>query len=814
MRLYNAPSSNQSTSLISPGGYKVSRDDHVHKTSSGKAHSIDTLSLKLPRNDEAFAFQEVSGNGWEDFSNLNGSKTRTAFGGDEASTDSTSAFLPTKIVKTQVISNDGFNRARESGIKTRNRIVLDPTASTTSSSGSVTAEISPAIKSPYSFHFDIDVVTSAEKGNVDSCGFEEDGCSKASSSTISTYSMLGRTSHGMYNHNLTLPSLSEETHCAPVVCKEASLGDAHNLFGAFPSRPFDDIEFNCANTDRSGVADGWTTPNFFHEKQLAREETIDDVLWTTFSHDSFTPIEKAPRNRKTSTTLASPKARRASSRNVRTNSASHDICEMQMRINQVEDDKEFPLSVSNFAGHKMTNSKRTAKISVKPSLQLFSKPVQDQYKKVDTRIASKSSGESLHFTSVPDCKVAVSDSSKIVDRDVIETRPRSRALSKLTGDSSFLNNMLRQKIGGESVVSSVATISDELNGRVTISPENLGKQPITVKPNCTVKSKTTRENSLLSQMLQNKVDRTGTSATSVVKKSVYDDSKSVRDDSKATRPAVMEQELTPEVMKISMSGTDSTGGSEEMSELEDLSDTEFATALNVNPDFAKYAKMIKVGLPIAVIKNAMQRDGIALTSKKVVKESSLNDVSPPDPIQRFRLHWTTHTNVRSNTVWAMIRRENHWLTDVVIEEEEMKSLFQKEKAPKKTAESSWTSSTEIEKGSSVIDPKRANNCGIILATIKLSYREIATAIDTINVHPLTLTQVHGISQFIPTPEEVVALQKQMDRYSDTTQSPFRVECEKFMVEMMRINNAKEKLDAISFMKRLPLCLKEFSNGKF
>jgi hypothetical protein len=238
-----------------------------------------------------------------------------------------------------------------------------------------------------------------------------------------------------------------------------------------------------------------------------------------------------------------------------------------------------------------------------------------------------------------------------------------------------------------------------------------------------------------------------------------------------------------------------------------LTDDALVKIINEGPQFAKYAKMLKVGLPITAVKNAMERDNVGLCSSGRENKS---DVNSGDPIQRFRIHWSTHKNIRSNTVWAMIGRETHWLQNIEIDKDEMEKLFQKERnTPTKKSEQCVTS-TESINVPRIIEPKRANNCGIILARIKLSYQEIAEAIEKIDDRALTLEQIKGIMDFIPTQEEAQELKKCMEGNKNQV---FRVECEKFMAELLKVPDAKVKLEAMAFVKSLPICIEELKNGK-
>jgi hypothetical protein len=217
-----------------------------------------------------------------------------------------------------------------------------------------------------------------------------------------------------------------------------------------------------------------------------------------------------------------------------------------------------------------------------------------------------------------------------------------------------------------------------------------------------------------------------------------------------------------------------------------------------DPAFAKYARMLKVGLPISAVKNAMERDGVdpcvldggAPGPSTANKTELVSLEAARDPFQRFRLHWDTHSNVRSNTIWAMVSRDQEWLAEIQVDEEELDTLFRTPKRSTVVAETSDTTTNRV--GSDiavqVIDPKRANNGGISLARIKLSYRDMARAVESYDIAALTLEQIRGILPYIPTPEETRDLKDSILKGGQ-----LKTECEKFMVEMMTVDEAKRRL---------------------
>jgi hypothetical protein len=221
-----------------------------------------------------------------------------------------------------------------------------------------------------------------------------------------------------------------------------------------------------------------------------------------------------------------------------------------------------------------------------------------------------------------------------------------------------------------------------------------------------------------------------------------------------------------------------------------------AHSIQKNPALAKYARMLKVGLPISAVKNAMERDGVdpcvfdggAPGPSTANKMELVSLKAARDPFRRFRLHWDTHSNVRSNTIWAMVSRDQDWLAEVQVDEEEVDTLFRIPKKSSGVAETSSTNRVCSDIASQVIDPKRANNGGISLARIKLSYRDMARAVESYDIAALTLEQMRGMLPYIPTPEETRDLQESIIKGGQP-----KTECEKFMVEIMSVDEAKRRL---------------------
>ena len=95
------------------------------------------------------------------------------------------------------------------------------------------------------------------------------------------------------------------------------------------------------------------------------------------------------------------------------------------------------------------------------------------------------------------------------------------------------------------------------------------------------------------------------------------------------------------------------------------------------------------------------------------------------------MHWESlhEQEISSKSVWALVNDDKD-IDDIHIDENEFDKLFKADITQPKTNNSSNIPGKSSKQGAvKVIDPKRANNGGIILARIKFSYDEIAVAIN-------------------------------------------------------------------------------------
>jgi len=238
--------------------------------------------------------------------------------------------------------------------------------------------------------------------------------------------------------------------------------------------------------------------------------------------------------------------------------------------------------------------------------------------------------------------------------------------------------------------------------------------------------------------------------------------------------------------------------------------------LKDDPKYNKYFKMLKMGLPMGAVKNALERDGLdpsvmdqdhnLPTSSSEVNKAK-EEKKPKDTHRRTRLHWDTVRKVRSNSLWAKIDQDEE-IEDIQIDEDEFQELFQAELTPSAANKIRSTGSNKKGAAVRVIDSKRANNGGIILARLKITHDDMAEAVDRIDNTAISAEQMQNVTEYLPTSEERKALEEYMLSGGVDAAEKFHglCECEKFMVAMMTVKHAKRKVRALLFKTQFQSCL--------
>ena len=169
--------------------------------------------------------------------------------------------------------------------------------------------------------------------------------------------------------------------------------------------------------------------------------------------------------------------------------------------------------------------------------------------------------------------------------------------------------------------------------------------------------------------------------------------------------------------------------------------------LKLNPEFAKYFKMLKMGLPVGAVKNALQRDGKDPTIMDLDPNKSFlhqterqtegNTISLKKEtnlkVRRKKIYWNAidTSKVKEDSIWAQIdgmvdmRKLDYDSTEFESLFTETLDLSQKKKQITTTS----SNPTKQKKSVQVIDGKRGMNGGIILARLKMDFKDLAKIID-------------------------------------------------------------------------------------
>jgi hypothetical protein len=161
--------------------------------------------------------------------------------------------------------------------------------------------------------------------------------------------------------------------------------------------------------------------------------------------------------------------------------------------------------------------------------------------------------------------------------------------------------------------------------------------------------------------------------------------------------------------------------------------------LKDDPEYAKYFKMEKMGLPRDAVKNALVRDGkdpgiIDLDRNKSLgfqmkmKKSSMGPKKPvkkKKKVRRKKIYWNPIDpgKIKEDSMWNIVR-DYVAMDKLKYDQKEFEELFTESADPsdqKKTKKPQ----KEAKKLVQVIDPKRSMNGGIVLKGLKTDNKKIA-----------------------------------------------------------------------------------------
>eukprot|EP00605_Chrysophyceae_sp_TOSAG23-4_P001034 GSChrysophyteH1.ASY1.ANO1.1137.1 assembled CDS len=222
--------------------------------------------------------------------------------------------------------------------------------------------------------------------------------------------------------------------------------------------------------------------------------------------------------------------------------------------------------------------------------------------------------------------------------------------------------------------------------------------------------------------------------------------------------------------------------------------------LSEHPTYTKFFKMLKVGLPPPAIKNKMAAEGLDPAILDRNSDKNKPQEKPIKPIKSQPRKKKFHWNALDSHA---VPTGSLWAEDhgevVAIDEDEFNSLFVEViKSPKREEQ---PKAKAIPKKQTVylVDMKKGQNIAISLARIKVSFLEIREHLDSLDDSPFSPEQLASMEEALPSAEEISTLQSYQGDHALLGQA------EKFMLEMSQCKSASQSLACLRF--------KHFFGGK-
>ncbi|KAL9179362.1 hypothetical protein ACHAXT_008652 [Thalassiosira profunda] len=305
----------------------------------------------------------------------------------------------------------------------------------------------------------------------------------------------------------------------------------------------------------------------------------------------------------------------------------------------------------------------------------------------------------------------------------------------------------------------------------------------------------------------------------------------------AVKNALTRDGLDPSIMDLDPEKSEASQLNKEEEEEEEPVDD--GPPLKEDPKWSKYFKMLKMGLPMGAVKNALTRDGHDASimdfdhdkslasqtakpgkgkkAKKKIGKMLKSPLGPKKPkVRRKKIFWSPieESKIDDNSLWSMVKGTFDF-DSLKIDQEEFQSLFTDSSNPadKKKTVAEKPAASKQKKSVQVIDAKRGMNGGIILARIKIEFSVLADMVTEMDCGKLDDTQLKALREFLPTKDETFAIEGYIKGASSSAKTKEAAindlcACEKYMLAMMKVDMADEKFEAMLFKYQFDHKLKE------
>nr|CCA26820.1 forminhomology 2 domaincontaining protein putative [Albugo laibachii Nc14] len=238
-----------------------------------------------------------------------------------------------------------------------------------------------------------------------------------------------------------------------------------------------------------------------------------------------------------------------------------------------------------------------------------------------------------------------------------------------------------------------------------------------------------------------------------------------------------------------------------------------------HPEYAKYFKLQKMGMPRPQLELRMAAEGLDAKYLDLPDEIVTTKVSPsrksptPSPVTPIKtkpklrnLYWETLSNeCTAGTIWDTLQpisskeaeaKQTNSSSEKCSQNEniaqyidKLTTLFVNEPPPKKALRKT-TSRRRTPTRIALIDVKRANNIGIMLARFRLPYDRIREAVLQVDKDVLYAERVAALLQFAPNETELTAIKA----YKGDPK--LLGDAEQYFFEMQNVSRLKTRLQAI------------------
>ena len=248
-------------------------------------------------------------------------------------------------------------------------------------------------------------------------------------------------------------------------------------------------------------------------------------------------------------------------------------------------------------------------------------------------------------------------------------------------------------------------------------------------------------------------------------------------------------------------------------------------ALKDHPKYAKYFKMLKMGLPKQAVTNKMLQEGIptSILDRDPEEQVSTGTGNPADlkvtitfknekPKRKERkkkLHWDG-LNLDAVSAESLWYEEEEEEDAIAIDDEEFKSLFVeviKTPVKKGTAKQAEKEKEEKDKKVTFIEGRRSQNAEIALSRLRgMTVAEIRKNVEAMEDRHFSCDQLENLIAYLPTAEET----RNLRGYKGDLQLLGPVE--KFMIEMLKCDQAEQRLRNMVFKQQLPTRVSEVKHS--